>query len=149
MGNSRVVQTRDGVGKTVRLAAVAWILGSGLWGVCAAEPAWADDAARSLAEGSIQMPTRYDSIADGLRSPLGELNCGIIKQLVDDILLVSELEIMQTTRWLAETAKLVVEPSGAVATAAAIANSDKFSGQRVCCIISGGNIDFGSCKLGS
>jgi threonine dehydratase len=110
--------------------------------VIAAEPEWADDAARSLKSGRIEMPTRYDSIADGLRTPLGEQPFTIIRELLDDIILVSEEAIRTATRSIAETAHLVVEPSGAVAFAALSSSADRFAGQNVATIISGGNIDF-------
>ena len=117
--------------------------------VVAAEPELADDAARSLAAGSIQMPVRYDTIADGLRTPLGELTFPILHKLLDDIILVSESEIGNAVRQIAESAHLVVEPSGAVALAALGSRSTAFAGKRVAVILSGGNLDFGDCKLGS
>jgi threonine dehydratase len=116
--------------------------------VIAAEPEWADDAYRSLKSGQIEMPTRVDTIADGLRSPLGEQPFQIIKRLVDDIVLVSEADIAAMTRKLAERAHLVVEPSGAVAMAGVQRRSESLTGKRVAAVITGGNIDFGGCKLG-
>ncbi|MCD0463263.1 threonine ammonia-lyase [Roseiconus lacunae] len=116
--------------------------------VIAVEPALADDAARSLQSGERQMPTRYDTIADGLRTSLGELTFPFIRHFLDDILLVGEDDIRAATRELSERVHLVAEPSGAVAFAGLRSNRDRFQGQRVVAVISGGNIDFNGCRLG-
>lgn len=111
--------------------------------VIGAEPAWADDAARSLRSGRIEMPVRYDTIADGLRTPLGDLTFPIIRALVDDILLVEEATIVRATRRVASRARLLAEPSGAVALAALLQHPAGFRGRRVVVVISGGNLDLG------
>ncbi len=113
--------------------------------VIAAEPAWADDAFRSISSGRIQQPTRYDSIADGLRTVLGALTFPIIQELVDEILLVDEDTIRAATRRLLNDAKLVVEPSGAVPLGCVLQYPDRFRNQRVGIIVSGGNIDVAGC----
>jgi len=117
--------------------------------VIAAEPAWADDAARSLRSGKIEMPTRYDTIADGLRTPLGELTFSVMQSLLDDLLLVDEEAIEQATRAIAAKARLIAEPSGAVALAAVTQDRSRFRGQQVVVVISGGNLDFSSFDLRS
>ena len=109
--------------------------------VYGAEPAWADDAKRSLESGQIQQPTRYDTIADGLRTPLGRLTFPIIRDLVDGILLADEQSIERATRISLCEAKLVVEPSGAVPLAAVLGHASLFKGLRVGIIISGGNAE--------
>jgi threonine dehydratase len=109
--------------------------------VIGAEPAFADDARRSLNSGQIEQPTRYDSIADGLRTPLGEWTFPIIQNLVDDILLATEAEIIRATRLLIENARIVVEPSAAVPLATILAHPDRFAGKRVGILLSGGNLD--------
>ena len=109
--------------------------------VFAAEPAWADDAFRSLQSGKIQPAIRYDTIADGLRTPLGRLTFPIIQSLVEEVLLASEESIEAATRNLIFNAKLLVEPSGAVPLATIIEHHEKFKGLRVGVVISGGNID--------
>lgn len=109
--------------------------------VFAAEPLWADDACRSLDSGSIEQPTRYDTIADGLRTPLGSLTFPIIRELVDDILTVDEESIRHATAAMVQLAKLVVEPSGAVPLAAILQHADRFRDQRIGVIVSGGNVD--------
>lgn len=116
--------------------------------VLAAEPELADDAFRSIQSGQIELPTRYDTVADGLRTPLGDRTFPIIHALVDEILLVKESDIRAAMRVLAETVHLVVEPSGAVTYAAVNAFADRFRGKTAVAIISGGNVDFGECKMG-
>lgn len=115
--------------------------------VIAAEPAWADDAARSLRSGRLEKPTRYDTIADGLRTPLGDLTFPVIQKLLDDILLVDEQTIEQATRMIAAKAKLIAEPSGAVTLAAVMQHQSHFRGQNTVLIISGGNLDLNNFDL--
>jgi len=115
--------------------------------VIAAEPAFADDARRSLDLGAIQSPTRYDTIADGLRTPLGELTFPVIQSLVDDILLVEEDDIVAATRTLLFQGKLLAEPSGAVTTACVLKYAEQFRGRRVVAVVSGGNLDCRSFPL--
>lgn len=109
--------------------------------VYAAEPAWADDAFRSLASGKIEPPDRYDTIADGLRTPLGDLTFPIIADMLEKVLLVDERAIEVATRIYICEGKLSVEPSGAVPLAALLANRSVFAGQKVGLIISGGNAE--------
>ncbi len=116
--------------------------------VIAAEPAWADDAARSLRAGQLEMPTRYDTIADGLRTPLGDLTFAIMQALLDDLLLVDEDVIARATRLIAAEAKLIAEPSGAVSTAAVMQHPATFGGRNTVAVISGGNLDLNQFELG-
>jgi threonine dehydratase len=109
--------------------------------VFAAEPALADDTYRSWRSGELQPPLRFDTIADGLRTPLGSLNYPVLMQLVDGVLLASERGIANANRMLLDDAKLVVEPSGAVPLAAAMENDVNLRGRRVGLILSGGNLD--------
>jgi threonine dehydratase len=113
----------------------------------AAEPAWADDASRSLRSGRIEMPTRYDTIADGLRTPLGEKTFPVIQALLDDILLVDEEMIELATRILAAKARLIAEPSGAVPLAALLQHRERFRGRNTVLVISGGNLDIDHFEL--
>jgi threonine dehydratase len=117
--------------------------------IVAAEPALADDTARSLHSGRVESPTRYDTVADGLRTPVGQLTFPIIKSLVDDIILVSEESIRAATRTLAERVRLVAEPSGAVALAALTTGAERFAGQSVAVVVSGGNLDWDSLSQGA
>ncbi len=109
--------------------------------VFAAEPALADDAYRSWRSGELQPPLRFDTIADGLRTPLGSLTFPVLMQLVDGVLLASERGIADANRMLLDDAKLVVEPSGAVPLAAVMENDIDLRGRRVGLILSGGNLD--------
>ena len=109
--------------------------------VWAAEPENADDAFRSLQSGEIELNETADTVADGLRTNLGDVNFPIIKKLVEQVLLVSEEEIISAMRWVWERMKIIIEPSSAVAVAAVIRYKDQFEGKRVGVIISGGNVD--------
>lgn len=108
--------------------------------VMGAEPAQADDAAESLKAGRI-VHKPANTIADGLRTTLGELTFPIIRQHVDEIVTVSEDGIATAMRRLWEIMKIVVEPSGAVPFAAIREHAGHFAGRRVGIIISGGNVD--------
>ncbi len=88
--------------------------------VIGAEPANVDDAFRSKASGVRQPPPRTTTIADGLRTGLGELTWPIIRDHVDEILTVSESEIVAAMRLVFERMKIVIEPSAAVGVAAAL-----------------------------
>ena len=106
------------------------------------EPETANDAYRSFHEGHVVTIDHTDTIADGLRSQhLGVLTYEAIKQHVDDIVLVSDAEILDTVKLLMEKDKLVVEPSGAVAAAALrLRRAGALTGPAVA-VLSGGNID--------
>jgi len=105
------------------------------------EPAGADDAARSLAAGHLIPQTGPNTVADGLRSSLGDLTFAIIQKHVTAILTVTEPEILAAMRELWEVLKIVVEPSSAVAYAAVKFNAGRFTGQRVGVVLTGGNVD--------
>ena len=118
------------------------------------EPERADDAARSLASGTLQPLESSDTIADGLRASLAPRTFAILRRYVDRILLVSEEEIISTTRLVWERMKIVIEPSSAVALAPllrpeAVASlklllrSDG-AAPKLGVIFSGGNVDLSS-----
>jgi threonine dehydratase len=109
--------------------------------VYAAEPELADDAKRSLEAGRIIPSTYPDTIADGLRTSLGERNFGIIREHVDDVITVSEVGILRAMRIIWERMKLVVEPSAAVPLGAILGGKMSVEGKRVGVILSGGNVD--------
>lgn len=108
------------------------------WG---AEPALANDAFLSLQNGRIMPVQSTQTIADGLRTSLGELTFALISQHVPKILTVSEEDIGRAMRLLWERMKIVVEPSGAVPLAAVLAYREELVGKRVGLILSGGNVD--------
>jgi threonine dehydratase len=112
--------------------------------VIAAEPENADDAARSFRAGRRLVTEKKFTIADGLRTNIGEPNFTIIKQYVDDIVTVSEEAIVSAMRTIWETMKIVIEPSAAVPYAAIIENKIAVSGKRIGIILTGGNVDLDS-----
>jgi threonine dehydratase len=109
--------------------------------VIAVEPKGADDAYRSFKSGTLIPSRNPRTIADGLLTSLGDLTFKIIKQNVDDIITVSESEILNAMRLHWERMKLIVEPSGAVPLAGVLQYCRHHKNQRVGVIISGGNVD--------
>jgi threonine dehydratase len=109
--------------------------------VIAAEPAEADDAARSFAAGKLIPLEKTATVADGLRTSLGERNFPLVRQNVDSIVTVSEAGIIAAMRLMWEVMKFIVEPSGAVPYAAIMENKIDVKGKRVGIILSGGNVD--------
>ena len=109
--------------------------------VIAVEPEGADDAFRSFGLGELQGNVRPDTVADGLRSSLGELNFEIIRNYVDTIVTVPDTLIIEAMQLQWTRMKQVVEPSGAVSFAGLLQHPERFRGRRVGVIISGGNID--------
>jgi len=109
--------------------------------VIGVEPAGADDAARSLRAGRIIPSVNPNTIADGLRSSLGERPFAEIRRLADDIITVPDAAIVRAMRALWEVMKIVVEPSGAVAYAALLDGARGLHAGRIGLIVSGGNVD--------
>lgn len=117
--------------------------------IIGAEPANADDAARSKAAGKrILLDGVPDTVADGLRTSLGTLTWPIVQNLVDDIITVPEEEIVAGMRLVWERMKLVIEPSAGVGVAVALGPAIKalYGGslQRVGVVLCGGNQDLDS-----
>lgn len=106
-----------------------------------AEPFEVDDAYRSLESGKIEFNKTTNTIADGLKTNLGDKNFPIIQDKVSEIIRVEEEEIITAMKLIWERLKIVVEPSAAVAFAAVLKEKEKFHGKRVGIIISGGNVD--------
>jgi threonine dehydratase len=109
--------------------------------VIAVEPANADDAAQSFRAGRRLVTEKKSTIADGLRTNVGEPNFAIIQRYVDDIVTVSEEAIISAMRTIWETMKIVIEPSAAVPYAAILERAIDVKGKRVGIILTGGNID--------
>jgi threonine dehydratase len=109
--------------------------------VVGVEPAAADDAYRSFRAGHIIPSVNPQTIADGLRSSLGELPFAEIQRYVDEIVTVSEDSIVRSMRTIWEVMKIIVEPSAAVPYAALLEGKLNIAGQRVGVILSGGNLD--------
>ena len=113
--------------------------------VIGAEPAGADDAWRSREAGRMLPASRPQTVADGLRSSLGELTWHFVEQQVSDILLAAEDEILAAMYLTWQRMKIIIEPSAAVALAALLEHRDRIAGQRVGVILSGGNVDLKNC----
>ncbi|MHA1304005.1 MAG: threonine ammonia-lyase [Candidatus Heimdallarchaeaceae archaeon] len=109
--------------------------------VIGVEPANADDAYRSLKDGKIYPSIKPNTIADGLRTSLGDITFKVLSEKVDEIILISEEQIINAMEFLWTRMKLVVEPSGAVSIAGILSNQLDLENKRVGAIISGGNID--------
>ncbi len=116
--------------------------------VFGAEPEAVDDAYRSLRAGRIQSLKSNHTIADGLRTRVGELTFPIIRQHVENIVCVTEEEIIAAMRLVWERMKIVIEPSSAVAVAALLKSPELFETTRVGVILSGGNVDLDSLPWG-
>lgn len=109
--------------------------------VFVAEPAGADDTARSLARGERVTDFVPDTLCDGLRGTLGEPDFAILRAHGVEALTVTDAETVAAMRLLWTRLKQVVEPSSAVVLAALRKHRDRFGGQRVGVILSGGNVD--------
>ncbi|MCI0337983.1 MAG: threo-3-hydroxy-L-aspartate ammonia-lyase [Acidobacteria bacterium] len=106
------------------------------------EPEAGNDTWQSLRKGERIEIAIPQTIADGLQTAApGKLTFPIVQELVDDILLVSDDELIETMRFILERMKVLVEPSGAAAAAAVRHRKLDFDGKRVGVILSGGNVD--------
>jgi threonine dehydratase len=125
-------------------------IGSGLR-VFGAEPALADDCARGMEQGyKAKLDSTPTTIADGLRTEVGELNFGIIQKNVERVFTVTEEQIALAMRIVIERLKVVIEPSAAVPVAVVLFNkefswiAERDGIKRVGIVLEGGNIDTGS-----
>jgi threonine dehydratase len=109
--------------------------------VIGAEPLGAADTALSLEQGKRVDQFPVDTIADGLRAIVGELNFRIIQDKVDKVITVSEQQIIDAMALVWQHFRLLIETSSATVIAAILASPEDFAGQRVAAIISGGNVD--------
>lgn len=112
--------------------------------VYGAEPEQADDAFRSLQTGERQAQLAPNTMADGLRTALGERNFPIIQAEVAGIITVSEAAIAEAMGWIFTYLKQAIEPSAAVSLAAIAKESERWQGKTVLSILCGGNADFSS-----
>ena len=109
--------------------------------VVGVEPTMADDALKSLKAGYIIPSTYPNTIADGLRTSISEKTFKFIQKYVDQIVTVSEIDIIEAMRFLWRRMKIIVEPSGAVPLAALLSKKILINNKKVGAILSGGNID--------
>ncbi|WP_114809293.1 threo-3-hydroxy-L-aspartate ammonia-lyase [Paraburkholderia kururiensis] len=106
------------------------------------EPEAGNDGQRSLRSGEIVHIDTPKTIADGAQTQhLGQYTFAVIRQLVDDIATVSDAELVETMKFFASRMKIVVEPTGCLAAAAALQGKVDVKGKRVGVIVSGGNVD--------
>ncbi len=108
--------------------------------IFAGEPSNADDAYRSLHSGIIQPSLNPDTIADGLKTQLGNVNFPIILEYVEEIFRVEEEEIIEAMKFIWQRMKILIEPSSAVPVAAILKHPGIFKGMRTGIILSGGNV---------
>jgi threo-3-hydroxy-L-aspartate ammonia-lyase len=110
-----------------------------LYGV---EPEAGNDGQQSFRSGSIVHIDTPQTIADGAQTQhLGQITFPIIRRDVDDILTVSDAQLVDAMRFFATRMKLVVEPTGCLGFAAARARAAELKGKKVGVLISGGNVD--------
>jgi threonine dehydratase len=126
------------------LTARARLPGACVWG---AEPAGADDAARSLATGVLQPQLAPRTIADGLRTALSPMTFEMIRRDVDGIAVVTEQSILDAMRLVWHYLKIVIEPSCAVPVAALLER--RVGGDHAVVVLTGGNVDLDAfCRFG-
>ena len=110
--------------------------------VLGVEPEAGDDGRQSLRAGRIVHISTPETIADGAQTQhLGEHTFAVIAALVSDIVTVSDAQLVAAMAFFAERMKIVIEPTGALAAAAAFGGRLDLTGKRVGIILSGGNID--------
>ena len=110
--------------------------------VIGVEPAAGDDAARSLRTRTLQRVDNPQTLADGARTEsLGAITFPLVLRHVQDIITVTDAQLVEAMRFLWERMKLVVEPTGALATAGVLSGPIDVRDRRVGIILSGGNVD--------
>ena len=108
------------------------------------EPFEVDDAYRSLISGKIETNITTNTIADGLRTQLGDKNFPIILNEVKKIIRITEDEIIDSMKLIWQRLKIICEPSCSLPLAGIIKNKDEFKGKKIGVVITGGNIDLDS-----
>ena len=109
--------------------------------VYAAEPELADDAYQSLRTGVRQSERPPKTVAEGLRTSLGDITFPLVRDGVREIFLVDDREIVAATLTFITRAKLLIEPSAGVVIAVLLRYRERFAGSRVGVILTGGNVD--------
>ena len=100
-----------------------------------------DDAYRSLISGEIETNESANTIADGLKTQLGDKNFPIIRNEIKSIIRITEEEIIESMKIIWERLKIICEPSCSLPLAAVLKNKETFINKKVGIIISGGNVD--------
>ncbi len=116
--------------------------------VMGAEPEGAADTAVSLAAGERRIDFVPDTVCDGLRGTLGEPNFALLHAHEVEVVTVHDSGTLAAMRLIWECLKLLVEPSSAIALAAVLQQRERFAGQRVGIVLSGGNVDIDALPWG-
>ena len=111
--------------------------------VYAGEPLGADDAAQSFRSGQLIPSTNPQTIADGLLTSISEKTFAVMRAHVTEIITVGDEEIIGAMRLIWERMKIIIEPSCAVPFAAILKEKERFAGQKIGIILTGGNVDLG------
>lgn len=109
--------------------------------VIGCEPELADDAYLSMKSGKLMPAKEPITVADGLRTSLGELTFACLQKHIHDIVTVSESQIAEAMRFIWERMKIIIEPSSAVPVAALFSDKIETENKRIGIILSGGNVD--------
>ena len=109
--------------------------------VIGAEPTNVNDAYRSLQSKQIEYNSATDTLADGLRTNLGNINFPIILKYIKTIICIDEIEIINAMKLVYDKLDMLIEPSSAVTFAAVLKEKEKFKGKKIGVIISGGNVE--------
>jgi threonine dehydratase len=107
----------------------------------AAEPAGADDGYQSLQRGERVTDIKPDTVCDGLRATIGEINFELLRDNRVEVVTVSDEQVLAAMRLLWTHLKQTIEPSSATVLAAVLAQRERFQGKRVGLVLSGGNVD--------
>ncbi len=105
------------------------------------EPSGADDAYRSIKAGRIITNDQTNTIADGLRSDLGDLTYEVLSTEIDNIQTIEDEWIEKAMQMLWEEARMTVEPSSAISLATVLKNKEQFTDKKLVCVLTGGNVD--------
>ncbi|OZB72938.1 MAG: serine dehydratase, partial [Lysobacterales bacterium 13-68-4] len=127
-----------GLASGVAIAAHALRPGLSLYG---AEPAGADDAARSLAAGTRVESVVPDTVCDGLRALIGTPNLLALREHAIDVITVDDAQTIAAMRLIWQELRIVTEVSCATVLAAVLKARDRFAGRRVGLVLTGGNVD--------
>lgn len=110
--------------------------------VIGVEPAAGDDATRSFHSGELKTVDNPDTVADGARTPyLGEVTFPLVLEHVDDMVTVPDAALVRAMHLLWERTKMIVEPTGALGTAALLDGAVPGRSRKIGVVISGGNVD--------
>jgi threonine dehydratase len=140
-GGLDLLLTPVGGGGLIGGSAIAVAGRSAATRVLGAEPAGASDAHDSLARGVRVTEHPADTVCDGLRGTIGEINFALLRHYGVEVLTVADADTLAAMRLLWQRLKLLVEPSSAIVLAALLQQRERFAGQRVGLLLSGGNVD--------